>query len=127
MNDMTLAFFPFFLFWDKLQYHILAQELLHLHRFLAWPSYPWGFKELCNIAWAAQPSLGLISRHFKKIISCIKSSCTWFRFINEIFEKLQLNTYTRSYNRKYRHKTTFSNSSINKVAMVKNAFLIMSL
>ena len=52
MNDMTLAFFAFFLFWDKLQYHILVQELLHLHGFLA--SYPRGFKELCldSTAWA---------------------------------------------------------------------------
>ena len=52
MNDMTLAFFAFFLFWDKLQYHILVQELLYLHGFLA--SYPRGFKELCleSTAWA---------------------------------------------------------------------------
>ena len=34
MNVMTLAFLAFFLFWDKLQYHILVQELLHLHGFL---------------------------------------------------------------------------------------------
>ena len=52
MNDMTLAFFAFSLFWDKLQYHILVQELLYLHGFLA--SYPRGFKELCleSTAWA---------------------------------------------------------------------------